>query len=445
MTEITEITGPNPQNGPRKDPRIQAEESSQRLTMAFIVVGIFFMLLPGTFLGVWNLISISSQHTMASLSPAWMQAHGQAQVFGWIGSFIFGIGFYSLTKMQSTRDFPAVLGWTTWWFWSLGMVLHWGAMAYAWHWRLLLPLSSALEIAAWLLFYLAVRKHQPATGKKPEAWMGVVVGATFGFLLAILLSSAANMQAVWTDVGPAATHAFDQKLITVYGWAMLVPMIWGFNARWLPIFIGLRNPKGPLLLLAYGTSVVGVGALFTPLAPAAEVLFLLATVLSILALHVWQRAERPAKLVNIHPSFPAFVRVTYLWLLVASLLGIAAQFLDEKGGYWGASRHALTVGFTAAMVFAIGQRVLPAFCGMRLLWSKRLMLASLLLLNLGCLLRVSMEPLAYEGIWHPAWDFLPISAVTELTAVGLFATNILLTLLQPPAHLATQPAPSRAF
>lgn len=427
----------------QKDPRVMAEESSQRLVMAFVLVGIFFMLLPGTFLGVWNLVSISSQHKMLTLSPAWIQAHGQAQVFGWIGSFIFGIGFYSLTKMQSTLQFPTLLGWSTWWAWTLGVAVHWGAMAYAWDWRALLPLSSVLEIVAWLLFYRAVRQHRPSSGKRPEAWMGVVVGATFGFLLAILISGVAAIQAVRTDAGPAVAHALDQKLIAVYGWAMLAPMVWGFNARWLTVFIGLRAPSGRLLLLAYGASVAGILALFTPLAPAAEGLFLVAAVLAVVSLRVWQRAERPAKLVNIHASFPFFVRLTYAWLLVAAALGIVAQLRDTQGGYWGASRHALTVGFVAAMVFAIGQRVLPAFCGMRVLWSARTMFASLLLLNLGCALRVSMEPLAYEGIWHGAWEVLPISAVIELTAVGLFATNILLTLLQPPAHLVAQPAPQR--
>jgi len=30
---------------------------------------------------------------------------------------------------------------------------------------------------------------------------------------------------------------------------------------------------------------------------------------------------------------------------------------------------------------------------------------------------------------------LPISAVTELTAVALFAANLLITFLRPPAHL----------
>jgi hypothetical protein len=87
------------------------------------------------------------------------------------------------------------------------------------------------------------------------------------------------------------------------------------------------------------------------------------------------------------------------------------------------------------MVFAIGQRVLPAFAGMRVLYSTRSMLSCLLLLNLGCMLRVSSEILAYENYWPAAWHVLPWSAVCELTAVTLFAANMLLTFKQPPAHL----------
>jgi hypothetical protein len=75
------------------------ELALQRAVTVWIVTGLFFMLLPGTFLGAWNLIEISGRHTAADLDPAWLQAHGHAQIFGWIGSFILGIGFYSLSKM----------------------------------------------------------------------------------------------------------------------------------------------------------------------------------------------------------------------------------------------------------------------------------------------------------------------------------------------------------
>ena len=110
-------------------------------------------------------------------------------------------------------------------------------------------------------------------------------------------------------------------------------------------------------------------------------------------------------------------------------MSIWAAFADQHGGIWGASRHALTVGFAATMVFSIGPRILPHFAGIQAIFSKRLMFLSLLLLQTGCLLRASSEPLAYEGLLPFTWKLLPISGILELSAVLLFAANISLTLL----------------
>jgi hypothetical protein len=63
------------------------------------------------------------------------------------------------------------------------------------------------------------------------------------------------------------------------------------------------------------------------------------------------------------------------------------------------------------------------------------MLASLAALNLGCALRVVSEIPPYENNVRIAWHVLPCSGVIELLAVTLFAANLALTLLQPPAHL----------
>src|SRR5512138_797532 len=76
------------------------EERLSRLLVLYVVTGLAFMLLPGTFLGVWNLISISARETPQSVSAAWLQAHGHAQIFGWIGSFILGIGFHSIPRSR---------------------------------------------------------------------------------------------------------------------------------------------------------------------------------------------------------------------------------------------------------------------------------------------------------------------------------------------------------
>src|SRR3954468_13066394 len=86
----------------------------QNLLVAYVTAGLLFMLLPGTFLGVWNLISISSEHSVSSLSASWIQAHGHAQIFGWIGTFIIGIGYYALSKMGTIAPFAVSRGWLSW-------------------------------------------------------------------------------------------------------------------------------------------------------------------------------------------------------------------------------------------------------------------------------------------------------------------------------------------
>ena len=126
------------------------------------------------------------------------------------------------------------------------------------------------------------------------------------------------------------------------------------------------------------------------------------------------------------------MRSAYVWLLIATALGIWAANAANPAGIWGASRHALTVGFIAMMVFCIGQKVLPAFSGMRLLFSPNLMLVGLLLLSVGCLVRVSSEVLAYQEIVSAAWVWLPYSAILELSAVTAFATNLFLTFIRDP-------------
>ena len=149
------------------------------------------------------------------------------------------------------------------------------------------------------------------------------------------------------------------------------------------------------------------------------------------ALHIFAPPEKPAKTKGIHNSFPIFVRSAYVWLLIAAALGIWAANASNPAGIWGASRHALTVGFVAMMVFCIGQRVLPAFSGMKLLFSPTLMFVGLLCLSLGCTVRVGAEVLAYQEIVPAAWGWLPCSAILELAAVTALAVNLIATFLQP--------------
>ncbi len=166
---------------------------------------------------------------------------------------------------------------------------------------------------------------------------------------------------------------------------------------------------------------------------------MLGAALAIAALRMFEAARQEPKTRGVHRTFPFFVRMAYGWLLAAALLGVGAALWDSSGGIWGASRHALTVGFIAVMVLCVGQRILPAFAGMRLLWSTWLMFAGLVLLTIGCTLRVFSEVLAYQGYANWAWSVLPASAVLELAGITAFAMNILGTFILEPSHVQKQP------
>jgi hypothetical protein len=207
----------------------------------------------------------------------------------------------------------------------------------------------------------------------------------------------------------------------------------------LPVFLGLEPLRPALLLMAVVVNFVGVLLAFMGWRGVATQLFVAGVVLAIAALRVLGPSRKEAKTRGVHSSFPFFVRAAYLWLLVAALLGAAAARWDTSGGIWGASRHALTVGIIAVMVLCVGQRVLPAFAAMRLLWSTRLMFAALALLTAGCTLRVSCEILAYQDYADWAWRLLPVSAIAELAGLTAFAANVFGTFLFEPSHVQKQP------
>jgi uncharacterized protein involved in response to NO len=416
------------------------ERRLQRVLTVWILSGLLFMLLPGTFLGVWNLIAIAGERAGAQIDPAWIQAHGHAQIFGWIGTFILGIGFYSLSKMGGLGGFAIARAWTSWALWTAGVAMRWAANLWLWQWRSMLPVSALLELSAFLLFFGTVRRHSPGAAAQAAAgrpvWMIAVIAGTAGFFVSLVANLALAIHSAVTGAGPAIPHDLDQRLLVLFTWGFPVLTIWGFSARWLPVFLGTAGNRDRALLGALAAAAAGVLAAMAGWCIPASAVLLAAATLSGAALRIFHPSLKPPKIAGVHPTFPFFIRLAYGWLVIAAAISLAAAFWDRAGGIWGASRHALTVGFVAAMVFSIGQRVLPAFCGMRILYSPKLMFWAAALLNLGCLLRVASEIGAYESYVPVMWALLPVSAGIEMTAITLFAVNLLLTFRRPPAHLA---------
>jgi hypothetical protein len=415
------------------DGAIVRERQKSLMLRAWILSGLFFMALPGTLLGFSNLMAISSHHGLGTLPAAWMEGHGHAQMFGWIGSFILGIGFYS----QPARGRLAIrLQLVCFALWISGVAMRWVANIYGWHWRLLLPVSAGFELLAVLLFLYAASKHKLPekpleTSKKSgmELWMvsvflgtaGLAAAVIFNFVECLVLANRGGLRSF--------PHTLDQRYLVLLGWGFLVPVIWGFSARWFHAFLAISKPDPTQFRVALMLNLAGVLCGVAGWLKPATIFLAFATIAIVPALHLTQRPHGQAKVLGIHPSFPSFIRLAYAWLMVAAFMSIWASFADQHGGIWGASRHALTVGFAATMVFAIGPRILPHFAGVQKIFSRRLMFLSLLLLQTGCTLRVVSEPLSYEGYSSFTWKVLPVSGMLELGGVLVFATNVALTFV----------------
>jgi uncharacterized protein involved in response to NO len=413
---------------------VTAREKQKSLILrAWILSGLFFMALPGTLLGFTNLMAISAHHGLGALPAAWMEGHGHAQMFGWIGSFILGIGFYS-QPMHGRAVIRLPL--FCYILWTSGVAMRWFANIFGWHWREFLPVSAGFELVAVILFLRAASQHKlPATThgthtKAPmELWMVSVLIGTAGLASAVIFNFVECFRLAMLGGLRSFPQGLGQKYLVLLGWGFVVPVVWGFSARWLPAFLAISKPDVRWFQTALCLDLAGILLGVTGWPKPATIFLAFSAVMIGLALHLAEWPHGHAKTQGIHPSFPAFIRLAYAWLIIAGIMSIWAAFADGHGGIWGASRHALTVGFAATMVFAIGPRILPHFAGIQSIFSRRLMLLSLLCLQTGCLLRVPSEPLAYEGMVSDAWKLLPASGMLEMGGVLTFATNLTLTFL----------------
>lgn len=408
------------------------ERRAGRLLAAFVGTGLVFLALPGTLLGVLNLLSISGHESASAARTAWIQAHGQAQVFGWVGSFILGISIYVLPKIQRRGLKTFGRAWSVWALWTVGVALRWWAPFGPAPWRIMLIAGALLEFVSYSLA-MRILAFAPADGERRvpkdlSSWLGI---AGFGALgVALLLDLGTAVWLAWHAALPVVPPSLDRSLVLIAVWGFVVPTALGYSARFVTIFLGLEQPdhsRAKWLLGLVGLLVVlALARAF----PAVDLLAFLLTAAGIHALRIFRASQRAPKLLGAYRHYPIFVRLAFGWLVVGAVLGLAADLFPSITGLGGASRHAVTVGFIATLVFAVGQRILPSFLNGRELYSQSLMGASLWILNLGCVLRVSTESVAYS-VGGFAWNLLPLSAFLELAAVLAFATNIGLTLARP--------------
>jgi hypothetical protein len=430
------------------------QEASTHLADAiyrpFFKAGIVVVLTLGATWGAYLLLRIALTGRFASAGLHEVNAHGHAQIFGWVGLFVMGFAYQAFPRFKhASLAFPH-LAWASLGLMLVGLVgrsigeplagsLSWtGAVAIVAAW---------VEVTAIGLFVWVILATWRAAGKglahydyyilASLVWFAAQAVAEALYLAATLgVASREELLALVTTWQGAIRDA------QIHGFALL--MILGVSQRILHHFYGFPAASRRLglvglvgLNLAVIAEVVGL-VLMSAANRAWAVLWytgvlLLAVTVGAL-LYNWRVFGRAGET----DRSLKFLRAAYTWLLISLGMVIllpaylfillprlapssGAATLGFSHAYYGAIRHAITVGFISQMIVGVAARVVPTLNGVDIRRLTRLW-GPFLLLNLGCALRVVAQTLT--DFTPHAFPVAGISGLLEVAGLAWWGVHL---------------------
>ena len=448
--------------------------------LAAAVVGVSL----GASWGAHLLARIGALHSFTAVSVHEINAHGHAQIFGWVGLFVMGFAYHFLPPWNSAPRPSRVLAYLSLALMLCGIAMRSILEPYAHEsvaLRYVAAGGSCAELAAIGMFTAAIvtvfrrsrERFEPCDYYIGAALAWFVVQAVWDAIYFLMTSGATSREELLRVI--AAWQA-PLREVQIHGFAML--MLLGISLRLFPQFYGTL-PAAPrrsvAWLTAINAAILGMIAGFVMMNAAGHrwaalwysaVLLLGAGVIAVVAqLRIFGTVRSRDRGIK-------FFRSAYAWLLLSIIMLVflpgyqfgllkwlapesRASQLGFSHAYYGAIRHAVAVGFVSQMIMVIPAKALS---GLRGLNEARLtpLWAPFVLLNLGCLLRVSVQTLS--DLRPAAFAWIGISGVLEVAALVLWGAHIARMICHrmpvgasPPAEkvadgdLAAQPAEYNAI
>lgn len=434
----------------------------------YFVAAIVATLTLGAGWGVWLLWQIGLAGTFTGVSIHDVNAHGHAQIAAWVGLFIMGFAYQSLPRFWHTSLAAPRLAVATFIAMLLGVAAATAGMwAHDQPWSLpAAMIGGAIELAAIAVFagQIVATRRRAAVPFEPyllfvfTALAFFIVQAAFGLWHTwTTMTAGSQEELVWY----VATYQAVLRDLQIHGLALF--MILGVSLRVLPGLLNVPAASPRRVYLAWGmlvAAVVGEAVLFiayrwtgnhriaaTLMAP--WVLLAIGSLMLPWIWKLWRRsdadhAERAGK----------FIRVAYGWLALSMAMLLLLPVYQVISGipfshaYYGAIRHAITVGFISLMIMGVAAKVVPTLAGVNprtlsALWGP------FVLVNVGCALRVSLQTLTD---WHDGFfAMVGISGVLELAGLTWWGLHLVGLMLRrtdadnpQPALLSIRPPAIRA-
>ena len=345
----------------------------------------------GLLLGYW-----SGTGQLASVPWAGLvQAHGQLQLYGWLGLAILGVTFHAMAHLFQTAAPPARLTWVVLGLQLTGVLLRLAAPFAPWEANTPLTASAWLTVASSLALlgafgvtmeaHLRTMPRRSASRRAPAVLPRFLLSGLALWALALLVNLDGAAQAV--RVGTAGAGALDathDALVVAMTSGGLAMVALGMSLR---VVVGWLDLPAPDLRRAAGVwaPLVG-GTLLRALRPGVEALSPEAgSLLAVAGNALWAgavlwyvpslrglwspNAVRSGGGVRgeADPPLARFVRLAYGWLVVAAALALLEAglvVLDVPSGASAvadAGRHALLFGFLGVLTAGLSGRLPTAF------------------------------------------------------------------------------------
>ena len=409
----------------------------------FFLAGIVTVLTLGCMWGAINLLTIGVRESFSAVNYSWVLAHAHAMVFGFVGFFVMGFAYQAVPRFKQTTLWRPRLAVLSLPLMIVGIALQ--TVAHLWS-----PPSLSLEVFASIIqtvavvaFALVMVQTIRRAGKREKydrflyaalGWM--LIAAVANPIIFKLFELPGTREQLLFNL---ATFNIPYRDVQLLGFAVV--MILGISLRFLPHAYNLREPsKGWASFLFWGVngSILSGAVLFIAGMTSGNhwllaLQWLTAIVLLVIAIATpFQYGLFRA--VEVNDRGLKFIRAAHVWLIVATAMlvftpiynfgiymPITGSHVPFSHAFFGAYRHALTVGFIMMMIVGVSSKVVPTLSGIDVRRTNSLW-PTFILLNIGNLTRVSFQ--IATDFAPGAYRVMGISGFIEVVGLAIWGYQI---------------------
>lgn len=430
-------------------PIAEQAEPGDTIYRPFFKAGIGVVLSLGAAWGAYLLARVALGGSFAAAGMQEINAHGHAQIFGWVGLFVMGFAYQAFPRFKHVSLAYPRVALATFWMLLVGLIVRsvgqYFAAEHAWAWWGAVG-ASCLEVTAIATFVAIILTTWRRSGKPLVFYDYYIVSALAWFIVQAVYESV-YLTVTSTVSGDellslVSTWQAPLRDIQIHGFAML--MIFGVSQRIFHHFYGLPKINERLSLIGLAlinAAIVGeiagllamktLGHAWAALWYGSVLTLLVAAAVLVKSWHLYSQSEETDRSLK-------FLRTAYVWLFVSlgmlALLPVyqfvllpalaadsAAAQIGFSHAYYGATRHAITVGFISLMIVGVAAKVVPTLNGVATASLSRLWLP-FVLINTGCALRVMGQTLT--DFSPRAYSIAGFSGLLEVTGLAIWGAHL---------------------